>query len=58
MSPMPTSASSSSTGASGVAPGSVELSIRVDAVVALAEDVDVADAGVGVDLERDVLAAP
>ena len=35
--------------------GSVEDSIDVDAVIALADDVELPDAGVRVDLERDAL---
>ena len=55
MLPMPTSASTSSTGASGVEPANAERPVRVDAVVAPAEQVDLADSRLGVDLERDVL---
>ena len=45
----------SSTGASGVDPAKLTRPVCVDAVVAPAEHVDLADSGLGVDLERDVL---
>ena len=54
MLPIPTSASTFEHRRVRRRPGDAERPVRVDAVVAPAEDVDLADSGVGVDLERDV----